>query len=63
MRKMKNALPNHAGTQSGLSVLYQPIPRQIMNDGIIVTCAGSIIVESRITNATLRPGQCRRANA
>jgi hypothetical protein len=28
-----------------------------MNDGIIVTCAGSIIVASNMTNATDRPGQ------
>src|SRR3954447_16003787 len=44
MRKMKNAPPNHAGTHMGLSVLYQPSFRQMTNAGIIVTCAGSIIV-------------------
>ena len=34
-----------------------------MNDGIIVTCPGSIIVDSSRMNATRRPGQCSRANA
>ena len=60
---MKNADPSHAGTQIGLSVLYQPIDFQIMNDGIIVTWLGNIIVESSNTNATLLPGQFSRANA
>ena len=34
-----------------------------MNDGIIVTCEGSIIVASNSKKATLRPGQFSRANA
>src|SRR5436190_22448796 len=63
IRKMKNALPKNIGTNSGLSVLYHPSCRQITNDGTIVTCAGSIIVQSRMRNAADRPGQRRRANA
>ena len=63
IRKIKNADPKNAGAHSGLSVLYQPTDRQIMKPGIIVTCAGSIMVESSTTSATPRPGQCSRANA
>ena len=33
-----------------------------MNVGIIVTCAGRIIVASVTRNSTLRPGKRKRAN-
>src|SRR4051794_7825780 len=60
---MKNAPPKNAGTHIGLSVLYQPSDFQMTNDGIIVTCAGSIIVDSNSSIANDLPGQFSRANA
>ena len=60
---MKNAEPKKLGTHSGERVLYQPSSRQIRKEGTIVTCAGSIIVESSERSAALLPGQLSRANA
>ncbi len=58
-----NVAPKNVGTQIGLSVLYQPSFCQMRNDGIIVTCSGSMSVLKRISSAIDRPGQCSRAKA
>ena len=59
---MKNGVPNHAGTTSGRIVSIQPRARNSRNTGIMVTCAGSIIVESITMNRTPRPAKRYRAN-
>jgi hypothetical protein len=60
---MLKAEPKKLITQSGLSVLYQPSFCMIRNCGIIVTCAGIIIVPSNAAKQMPRPGHCRRAKA
>src|ERR1019366_5404647 len=48
-------------THNGYSVLYQPSARMMRNNGIIVTCPGTIIVPSISAKQKLRPGHCSRA--
>lgn len=59
---MKNAEPKNEGTVSGRIVSYQPKVANILKTGIIVTCAGSIIVESRTINRKFLPGKRILAN-
>ena len=60
-RKMLNADPNQAGTQSGLNVPSQAIPvtspshRKMLNSGTMVTGKGIIIVASMMPNSAPRP--------
>ena len=60
-RKMLNADPNHAGTQSGLNVpsnwigVCSSSQRKSANSETIVTGNGIIIVESISANSTPRP--------
>ncbi len=51
----------HAGTIIGSHVFTQPAFENMTNIGIMVTCAGSIIVESTSTKHTSRSGQRNRA--
>lgn len=61
---MKNAPPpKNAGTISGFKLSTQPRFANSMNCGIIVTCAGSIIVLSTSRNNPSRNGNRSRANA
>ena len=60
---MLKAGPKNLITQSGLSVSYQPSFCITRNCGIIVTCAGIIMVPSKAAKQIPRPGHRRRAKA
>ena len=60
IRKVPKAV-GIAGRISASSVSESPIPRMIMNTGTIVTCTGTIIVDSTIANRAFLPRNSIRA--
>ena len=59
--KTKNGLASQAGITSGQKLSIIPSQRKRMNTGIMVTCAGSIIVLSMTMNRIDLPRKRKRA--
>jgi len=62
-KKIENALPKKAGTQSGRKEPTQPSHLKRPNVGTIKTGKGTIMVASVTAKKKSRPGQRRRAKA
>ena len=62
-RKIENASPKNSGMISGLSDPIQPSRTKMMYSGTIVTCGGSIRVDSTSRKAAWRPRHRSRDSA
>ena len=62
-RKMVNASPKNNGMISGLSDPIQPSRTKMTYSGTMVTCGGSISVDSTSMNAAWRPRHWSRDSA